>query len=99
MSTVARYALVRIASACLTLFGVAVLIFGAIHALPGSFEEVLRKVTLRCLAVRSCLGHEIVLTLGQAYGEILGALGLLVGSGIDVAVHADLMGDERVDRT
>ncbi len=41
MSLLARYVALRMASACLTLFGVAILIFASIHALPGSFEEVL----------------------------------------------------------
>ena len=81
MSTVARYALVRIASACLTLFGVAVLIFGAIHALPGSFEDVLVPQAPQELrdqiAARYGLDRPIVEQFGMWLGRaIQGDLGV-----------------------
>ena len=81
MSTVARYALVRFASACLTLFGVAVLIFGAIHALPGSFEDVLvpqaPQVLRDQIAARYGLDRPIVEQFGLWLGRaIQGDLGV-----------------------
>ena len=92
MSTVARYALVRVASACLTLFGVALLIFGAIHALPGSFEDVLMPQAPQELrdqiAARYGLDRPIVEQFGMWLGRaIQGDLGVSLITQRPVAVE------------
>ena len=81
MSIIAKYALARFASACLTLLGVAVLIFAAIHALPGSFEEVLVPRATQELrdqiAARYGLDRPIIEQFGLWFGRVLqGDLGV-----------------------
>ena len=68
MSVIVRYALTRFASACVTLFGVALLVFAAIHAMPGSFEDVM--IPQAPQAIRDVLAER--LGLNKPFLEQLG---------------------------
>ncbi len=75
MSILVRYALARFASACLTLFCVALLVFAAIHAMPGSFEDVMvpqgTQAMRDVLAERLGLNKPILEQLGRWLSQVI----------------------------